>query len=132
MLHVGDADPTVANFAPTGCRPRGIDVAILPFWYFSGQDHAALLKAIGALHFIASHVPLADTATVRRPLDGPTRPVTLLATPGARIEIPISAPRKEATSSASDARQDLPPGSWYLCAVRPPRLDSRNRRHHAT
>lgn len=90
VLHVGDADPTVANFAPHRLPARGIDVAILPFWYFSGPDHAALLDAIGARQYIASHVPLADTASVRRQLARSARPVMLLATPGTRVEIPIN------------------------------------------
>ena len=90
VLHVGDADPTVANFAPHRLLARAIDVAILPFWYFSGRDHATLLDAIGACHYIASHVPLADTASVRQQLRGSARQVTLLATPGTQIEIPIN------------------------------------------
>jgi L-ascorbate metabolism protein UlaG (beta-lactamase superfamily) len=89
LLHVGDADPTTANFAPHRLPARGIDVAILPSWYFTDPGGAAVLEAIGARRYVASHVGLADSANVRRQLDRSGRQVILLATPGARIEIPI-------------------------------------------
>jgi L-ascorbate metabolism protein UlaG (beta-lactamase superfamily) len=63
VLHVGDADPVTASFISHGLAGR-VDVAIVPFWYLTGEDDA-VRSAIGARDWIATHVPPADTGQVR-------------------------------------------------------------------
>lgn len=89
VLHVGDADPVVANFAPHRLVERRIDVAVLPFWYFTGRNRAELLATIGAKRYLATHVPLADTTDVRSAIDRAMAGVAVLSTPGSVHQLAI-------------------------------------------
>lgn len=81
VLHVGDADPSIATYGPLRLAASGVDVAIVPFWYLTGEDDA-VRRSIGARVWIASHVPLADTASVRRQVLARVPGAIVLAAPG--------------------------------------------------
>lgn len=58
ILHVGDAEPTPANFAAYDLDSLGIDVAFVPYWYFGSAAGAEVLREqIKARTVIACHVP---------------------------------------------------------------------------
>jgi L-ascorbate metabolism protein UlaG (beta-lactamase superfamily) len=82
VLHVGDADPATASFTPHRLAGR-VDVAIVPFWYLTGGDDA-VRRTIGARDWIATHVPLADTAEVRRQVLARVPGAIVLTRPGER------------------------------------------------
>ncbi|MGE0554619.1 MAG: MBL fold metallo-hydrolase [Gemmatimonadales bacterium] len=81
VLHVGDADPTMAIYGPLRLAASGVDVAIVPFWYLIGEDDA-VRRSIGARVWVASHIPLADTASVRRQVLDRVPGAIVLAAPG--------------------------------------------------
>ena len=81
VLHVGDADPAIASFTPHQLATRRVDVAIVPFWYLTGEDDA-VRRAIGARRWIATHVPPADTAQVRRQVLARMPDAIVLTRPG--------------------------------------------------
>ncbi len=83
ILHVGDADPTGANFDPHRLAARRVDVAIVPFWYLTGRDDT-VRRSIGARIWVATHVPPSDTAAVRRQVLARTPRAIVLTTPGER------------------------------------------------
>lgn len=61
LLHVGDADPTLDNFAPYGLAGRGIDVAFVPYWFFGTTAAAEVLRGqIKARIVVACHVPASE------------------------------------------------------------------------
>lgn len=88
VLHVGDADPSVERYRAHRLAP--VDVAILPFWYFTGATRATLLAAIPARRYVASHIPPADTARIRRNLAAAMPNVVPLTTPGTRIDLSVA------------------------------------------
>ncbi|NOT29171.1 MAG: MBL fold metallo-hydrolase [Planctomycetes bacterium] len=58
ILHVGDAEPNPANFAAYDLDSLGIDVALVPYWYFGSVGGAEVLREqIQARTVIACHVP---------------------------------------------------------------------------
>jgi L-ascorbate metabolism protein UlaG (beta-lactamase superfamily) len=58
ILHVGDAEPTADNFAAYGLPAREIDVALVPYWYFSNeQSQRVLLEQIRPRHVLTFHIP---------------------------------------------------------------------------
>ena len=58
ILHVGDAEPTPAQFTPYELGSKAIDVAIVPYWYFGSAGGAKTLHdEIRARTLIVSHVP---------------------------------------------------------------------------
>jgi len=58
VLHVGDALPAVENFAPYGLDSLGIDVAIVPYWFFNQPKGLRVLKEeIKPRNVIVCHVP---------------------------------------------------------------------------
>lgn len=81
ILHVGDADPTAANYDPHRLASRPVDIAIVPFWYLTGADDT-VRRSIGARLWVASHIPLADTAAVRRQVLNRVPGAVVLARPG--------------------------------------------------
>ena len=87
VLHVGDADPTVANFAPHRLAERGIDVAIVPFWYLTDRNDA-VRRAIGARRWIATHIPPADAEAIRRQVLEVVPGAVVLIAPGERHSLP--------------------------------------------
>jgi L-ascorbate metabolism protein UlaG (beta-lactamase superfamily) len=56
VLHVGDADPTAANFR--SAEPLApVDVAIVPYWYLLSETGRAIVRdQLRARHVIAVHV----------------------------------------------------------------------------
>lgn len=87
VLHVGDADPTLANFAPHRLAERGVDVAIVPFWYLTDGDDA-VRRAIGARRWIATHIPPADAEAIRRQVLKVVPGAVVLVAPGERHSLP--------------------------------------------
>jgi len=83
ILHVGDADPARERFDPHRLSQRAVDVAIVPFWYLTGEDDA-VRTSIGARVWVATHIPPADTASVRRQVLARMPDALVLTTPGAR------------------------------------------------
>ncbi len=82
ILHVGDADPEAATYAAHRLAGR-VDVAIVPFWYLTGEDDA-VRRAIGARVWVATHIPPADTASVRRQVLAQVPGAIVLTRPGER------------------------------------------------
>ncbi len=83
ILHVGDADPDRKRFDPHRLSQRAVDVAVVPFWYLTGADDA-VRKSIGARLWVATHVPPADTASVRRQVLARMPGALVLTAPGER------------------------------------------------
>lgn len=88
ILHVGDADPTGANYDPHRLATRAVDVAIVPFWYLTGADDT-VRRSIGARLWVASHIPLPDTAAVRRQVLSRVPGAVVLARPGEEYALPV-------------------------------------------
>jgi L-ascorbate metabolism protein UlaG (beta-lactamase superfamily) len=86
VLHVGDADPTAANFDPHRLALRPIHVAIVPFWYLTGEN-GDMLRSIGARTWIATHVSPSDSASVRRKVHEAVPGAVVMTTPGQRHAI---------------------------------------------
>lgn len=88
LLHVGDADPDPERLRAAIGPRRGLDFAVVPYWYLV-PGSPALMDAIGAGRFLAAHVPLSDTAAIQRRLSqrsgGPE--VRLLGTRGQRLPL---------------------------------------------
>ena len=82
ILHVGDADPAAASFGAHHLAGR-VDVAIVPFWYLTGEDDG-VRRAIGARVWVATHIPPSDTASVRRQVLARTPGAIVLTAPGER------------------------------------------------
>lgn len=83
VLHVGDADPTAARFDVHALARRRIDVAVVPFWYLTGADHA-VRRSVGARTWVASHVPPANADAVRQQVHASVPDAIVLTTPGER------------------------------------------------
>jgi L-ascorbate metabolism protein UlaG (beta-lactamase superfamily) len=83
VLHVGDADPTAATFAPHHLATRGVDVAIVPFWYLTGGDDT-VRRLIGARVWVATHIPPADGDAVREMVLRAVPEAIVLTRPGER------------------------------------------------
>jgi L-ascorbate metabolism protein UlaG (beta-lactamase superfamily) len=86
VLHVGDADPTAANFDPHRLAQRPIDVAIVPFWYLM-EENGDVLRSIGARTWIATHVSPSESASVRRKVHKALPGAIVMTTPGQRHAI---------------------------------------------
>jgi L-ascorbate metabolism protein UlaG (beta-lactamase superfamily) len=58
ILHVGDAGPDPAAFAPYRLHELGIDLAFVPYWFFGSESGARVLnEEIKARTIVACHVP---------------------------------------------------------------------------
>src|SRR4030095_8832973 len=44
LLHVGDADTSVENFAGFNLDQEGIDIAFLPVWFLLGSEGQTIIK----------------------------------------------------------------------------------------
>ena len=65
FLHIGDADMTAENFSSFGIAAKGIDVALIPFWYLMTKEGRALVKEqFDPKSIIAVHIPPADADKV--------------------------------------------------------------------
>jgi L-ascorbate metabolism protein UlaG (beta-lactamase superfamily) len=57
LLHIGDADATVATFEKFNLDEEGIDIAILPFWFLTEKDGQTVIREhIKPKHIIAVHI----------------------------------------------------------------------------
>jgi L-ascorbate metabolism protein UlaG (beta-lactamase superfamily) len=58
LLHVGDAEPSPANFAPYHLDQRPLDVAFVPYWYFGSAGGVSVLREeLRARILVPCHVP---------------------------------------------------------------------------
>ncbi|HWM85817.1 MAG TPA: MBL fold metallo-hydrolase [Kofleriaceae bacterium] len=65
VLHVGDAELTADNFAPFELPARGIDIALLPWWYVASDQSRALVRAhIAPRRIVALHIGPGEAAEV--------------------------------------------------------------------
>ena len=61
VLHVGDAESTIANFAPLNLSAANIDVAILPGWFMTDPEgQTVIVQHIKPKQLIAVHLPASD------------------------------------------------------------------------
>ena len=83
VLHVGDAETGPESFAPYDLAERGIDVALVPYWFYSdGDGRRTLATHLRAKHAIAVHVPPNEVETVKKSLAESDPGVVVLTTPG--------------------------------------------------
>jgi len=69
-IHVGDAEASAAALERSGLTGRTVDVGLLPYWYWSGDQWAAARAALsGRLGTVALHRPPAEA-----PATGPGAP----------------------------------------------------------
>jgi L-ascorbate metabolism protein UlaG (beta-lactamase superfamily) len=87
VLHVGDAHPSAPTYRALSMATRRIDAAIVPFWYLTERE-TPVVPAIGARRLIASHVPLADTTSVRSQVLAGFPSAAVLTTRGMRVMLP--------------------------------------------
>ena len=59
-LHFGDTEITAEEIRPLGLREEGIDVALLPYWYFDTAQWQPVLEEIGARHLVAMHLAVPE------------------------------------------------------------------------
>jgi L-ascorbate metabolism protein UlaG (beta-lactamase superfamily) len=87
VLHVGDADPAVDNFALLREVPR-VGVALLPFWYLSDAANRRLVNAsIRPDRVVAMHVPPSDAQNVVASLRAANINASVATVPGTPIAI---------------------------------------------
>ncbi len=61
FLHMGDSAGTLEHLEVYKLSREKIDVAFIPYWYFSNPDlHAAVRKGIKAKHIVPMHFGLMD------------------------------------------------------------------------
>jgi L-ascorbate metabolism protein UlaG (beta-lactamase superfamily) len=85
VLHVGDADPTVTNFALLRTLPK-VDVVLLPFWYVLDETNRRLVtESIRPRRVVALHLPTRDVAQVAAALRNAEMTIELAHHPGALI-----------------------------------------------
>ena len=65
FLHIGDADMTAENFSPFSIAAKGIDVALIPYWFLLSKEGRALVKEqFDPKSIIAVHIPPAEADEV--------------------------------------------------------------------
>lgn len=65
ILHIGDADMTAENFASFGIAARGIDIALIPYWFLISKEGRGLVKEqFNPKSIVAVHVPPKDADEV--------------------------------------------------------------------
>ena len=61
ILHVGDADAKVENFAPFDLSKRKLDVVFVPYWYFTSEEGLEIIdEHFNATYLIACHFPMSE------------------------------------------------------------------------
>jgi L-ascorbate metabolism protein UlaG (beta-lactamase superfamily) len=66
LLHVGDATPTAANFAPYDLPAREIELAFVPYWYLLDDAGARVVREqIAARRLAVMHIPLENPGDER-------------------------------------------------------------------
>ena len=65
ILHIGDAAMDAENFAPYDLASRNLDIALIPYWFFTeAAGEEALEKHLRARYRIAVHIPLKEIDAV--------------------------------------------------------------------
>lgn len=65
VLHVGDADLDTPELAAYGLAKRGIDVALIPYWWLGSAEMLAQVRErLGDARLVAMHVPPGDVEHV--------------------------------------------------------------------
>ena len=83
IVHVGDADPALDNFSVIERMPRGVDVALVPFWYLTSETGRQIVeRQMRAARVVAMHVPPEDVAAVRMQLAKEFPSAIVLGEPG--------------------------------------------------
>ena len=58
LLHIGDAETTIENFAKFNLKNEEIDIALMPFWYLiDGAGRTIVDEHIKPRHIVALHIP---------------------------------------------------------------------------
>jgi L-ascorbate metabolism protein UlaG (beta-lactamase superfamily) len=87
VLHVGDADPAVDNFALLRALPK-VDLALLPFWYvLDPASRRFVADAIGPRRIVGLHLPPGDAGRVAAALREANVPVVLPLEPGSLVTL---------------------------------------------
>lgn len=93
VLHVGDADMNAADFIRAGVHSAGIDVALLPFWYFAPGPGGELVSTyINAPHKVANHIPPGEMAETKEYMQGAYPNVVILENPMDQIRFSPAVP----------------------------------------
>jgi L-ascorbate metabolism protein UlaG (beta-lactamase superfamily) len=99
VLHVGDTSASAADFAPLALDRAGIDLALLPVWYFTSQGLASAVseqmrpRRSVAFHFAAAdapsnyHGPATSLESLVRLVEGRAPEVELWTRPGQRLVV---------------------------------------------
>jgi L-ascorbate metabolism protein UlaG (beta-lactamase superfamily) len=87
VLHVGDADPAVDNFALLKSLPR-VDLAFLPFWYVAEESNRRLVAdSIRPRRIVAMHVPPGDAEKIGAALRAANVGTVIASVPGSSLAI---------------------------------------------
>lgn len=87
VLHVGDADPTSANFALLRQLP-GVDLALLPFWYVqSDANRRMVAESIRPRRIVGMHLPPSEWPTVDEKLRAAGVQAVLPRDPGSTVDL---------------------------------------------
>jgi L-ascorbate metabolism protein UlaG (beta-lactamase superfamily) len=63
ILHVGDTEASLEEFAVYGLEHEGIHVVLLPYWKLLEADGPRLVREIGANRVVAIHLPAPNAPT---------------------------------------------------------------------
>lgn len=100
VLHVGDAGLIEKEFAPFELARRGIDVALVPYWFLtSAEDCAKVREWIGARHYVAMHVPPKEFKELRASVAAHMPEAVWLETGGEAKRFP-----RRGTADAADGK----------------------------
>jgi L-ascorbate metabolism protein UlaG (beta-lactamase superfamily) len=87
VLHVGDADPTAANFALLRSLP-GVDLALLPFWYVQGETSRHMVaESIKPKRIVGMHLPPSEWPAVSEKMREAGVHVVLPRDPGTAVAL---------------------------------------------
>ena len=87
VLHVGDADPTSANFALLRQLPA-VDLALLPFWYVqSDANRRMVAESIRPKRIVGMHLPPLEWPAVSDKLRAAGVPAVLPRDPGTTVDL---------------------------------------------
>lgn len=69
VLHIGDAAMNATDFARAGVAEMGVDIALVPFWYFQpGPGGDIVRRFLDAPNTIAVHIPPSELHEVKEHL----------------------------------------------------------------
>lgn len=69
IVHVGDADTDPTIYAPYGLAARGLEIALIPAWFFSSPRGMAVIEEhLPGRHRIAAHISPQALAETRKQL----------------------------------------------------------------